>query len=337
MAMTATTRTARWLCVSILLLLSVSLVRRKESVLFGEHQEQIEQLQMGRQPQEQPRRLLSKRFFRKQQPRTGTRRGAVRKKTASYATEDERTKDLQRKGSSYGGLIRKYPSGENYYYTQPRKGGQKSNKRSKKKKGKGGKGKYGGKASKQLSCSGKGKGRSSSLDLGIPADCRDFDFADMSSSFASPFDGTPSNNCQPNVLHQLADHREFATFLHLIAMADLTCLFHCGGPFTVLAPANNAFLNLDPYEFSKLLQPENRVMLQELIMRHVVPGRHFSSDLQPGPLTTLAMQDTLVALDPPKFDQANVVSPDNEACNGVVHGIDEVLGEPSNAGKNQYC
>lgn len=266
---------------------------------------------------------------------------SVRKKRASYTTEDERTKDLERKGNPYSSLVRKSSHGSSSPYKSTKKGGK--SKSSKQDYGaytpetpkKQGKGKYG-KAKKQgtLSCSGKGRGKGgSSTDLGIPTECSSFEFADMSSSPATMGGAPSSDNCSPNLLHQLAEIPEMSAFLHLLAMADLTCMLHCGGPFTILAPTNGAFADLDPRQFSELTRPENRDMLQDLMLHHILPGKHLSPDLRPGPQTTMSAEATDVTLDPPMFDQSNVISPDNEACNGVVHGIDKVLDKSEDAGR----
>lgn len=316
MNMATTARLVGFLIVSGTLLLFTWILLERQSPAH---------LTAGEQIQEE-RRLLTRTFFQKR-PRTDeTRQGTVRKKAPSYFTEDERTKDLQRKGSYYNSLIRRSEDDRSYYLTS--KKGKGSTKFSR---GKGKYGKGGNKKGETMSCAGseRGKGKRSNSDfslLGMPTSCDSFDFADMSSSPVLPFDGARSNNCNPNVLQQLANLPQMSTFLHLIAMADLTCILHCGGPFTVLAPANEAFLGLDPYEFAEITQPQNRHMLQELVLRHILPGRHMSPDLQPGLLGTLASQNTEVTLDPPMFDQANVVYPDNQACNGVIHGIDDILG-----------
>ena len=112
----------------------------------------------------------------------------------------------------------------------------------------------------------------------------------------------------------------------MIEAADLQDLFLCAGPFTVLAPTNNAFAALDPALVEELLLPENKELLQEVLLYHILPGFQPSSDLAAGPTETLLYDFTVdVSLNPVMFNDANVVMPDIMACNGIIHTIDDIL------------
>ena len=100
------------------------------------------------------------------------------------------------------------------------------------------------------------------------------------------------------------------------------------GPFTVFAPTNAAFAALPPQEFRRLLDPANIRDLQALLTFHVATGRVLSGDLtDQQKIFMLDGKPVKVTLRPGQvfIDRALVVNPDNEASNGVVHIIDEVL------------
>lgn len=58
----------------------------------------------------------------------------------------------------------------------------------------------------------------------------------------------------------------------------------------------------------------------------MVPGKVMSGDLKDGmKVKTLAEKEVTITLDPVQINKANVVKPDIEASNGVIHVIDAVL------------
>lgn len=99
------------------------------------------------------------------------------------------------------------------------------------------------------------------------------------------------------------------------------------GPFTVLAPTNEAFGKLDQALLEDLLQPENQEYLQEILLYHMLPGYLPSLELQSGSYETLVFGfDVEVTIDPSiRFDDAGLIRPDTNACNGIIHMIDDVL------------
>jgi transforming growth factor-beta-induced protein len=132
--------------------------------------------------------------------------------------------------------------------------------------------------------------------------------------------------CDSNVLDAARENPELSTFVSLIKQAGLADFFLCAGPFTVLAPTNDAFDDLDPALLRDLLRPRNIEQLQEVLLYHILPGYQPSPSFTAGPTETLLFGfDMQVEVDPLTFDNANVVDADAEACNGVLHTIDTVL------------
>ncbi|MFP4024362.1 MAG: fasciclin domain-containing protein [Thiohalospira sp.] len=120
---------------------------------------------------------------------------------------------------------------------------------------------------------------------------------------------------------------DLSTLVTAITTADLTSVLQGDGPFTVFAPTNNAFDNLEDGVLETLL--DNPDILAEVLQYHVVSGKVMSTDLSNGEVSTLlsdksinvSISDGVVTLN----NNAMVTNADNEASNGVVHIIDEVL------------
>ncbi|KKL57843.1 hypothetical protein LCGC14_2231350, partial [marine sediment metagenome] len=115
---------------------------------------------------------------------------------------------------------------------------------------------------------------------------------------------------------------------------------------TVFAPSDAAFIELldllgDDYTgIDSFDTEEEKELLKEIIMYHVVPGKTSSADLTAGVLTTASGEDIEVieVFGTDTFNIgnsrnnviANIVTPDVAARNGLAHVIDKVL-LPENA------
>jgi uncharacterized surface protein with fasciclin (FAS1) repeats len=100
------------------------------------------------------------------------------------------------------------------------------------------------------------------------------------------------------------------------------------GPFTILAPTNDAFANLPAGVLNSLYNNPDK--LSDLILYHTLSGGIKSSEFTTGTIAPFYKRDGLIeveAIGPSvKFNgSANIVEPDNEGTNGVVQVIDEVL------------
>lgn len=140
-----------------------------------------------------------------------------------------------------------------------------------------------------------------------------------------------------------AGNENFSTLVAAVTTAGLAGALSDAGPFTVLAPTNQAFedaktaLNLTTEE---LLALPN---LGDILTYHVIPGRILSGDLGldlgailkgeyiSGYVTTLGGTD--LRIDTTPFGvlingDTMVTTPDIEGSNGVIHVIDKVLLPP---------
>jgi uncharacterized surface protein with fasciclin (FAS1) repeats len=124
----------------------------------------------------------------------------------------------------------------------------------------------------------------------------------------------------------------FETLAAALTAADLIDDLQADGPFTVFAPTDDAFAALGS-TVDDLLLPENKDQLIEVLTYHVVAADDpiMAGDLQDGALVaTLAGPAIAVDLsgDAPVINDAEVVTADVEASNGVIHVIDRVLLPP---------
>lgn len=120
----------------------------------------------------------------------------------------------------------------------------------------------------------------------------------------------------------------FETLLAAVTAADLADVLGGPGPFTVFAPTDEAFENVDPAVINFLLQPENQDLLIEVLSYHVVDAGVYSGQLEEGPVTMLNSSDITVTFNDGEViinGSATVVAADVLASNGVIHVIDEVL------------
>lgn len=119
----------------------------------------------------------------------------------------------------------------------------------------------------------------------------------------------------------------FGTLLAAVKAAGLVETLQ-GGPFTVLAPTDDAFAALPSDTLSALLRPENREALTSILALHVLPGRVYAEDALGGArIESIGGQRVTLGFDGGglKANGANVVNADLEASNGIVHVIDRVL------------
>lgn len=119
----------------------------------------------------------------------------------------------------------------------------------------------------------------------------------------------------------------FNTLVAAIQAADLVDTLSADGPYTVFAPTDDAFAALPDGVLDKLLLPENKDVLAQILTYHVVAGEVPSSAVETGMVPTVEGTDLDVVAEGGSVmvSGANVVTPDVAASNGVIHAIDAVL------------
>ncbi len=133
---------------------------------------------------------------------------------------------------------------------------------------------------------------------------------------------------KPTVVDIAVGNPDFSTLVAALKAADLVDALSGEGPFTVLAPTDEAFAKLPEGTLDSLLLPENKDKLVAILTYHVVPGNVMAADVVKLTEATSLEGDTIAisATDAGvKVDDATVVATDIVASNGVIHVIDSVI------------
>lgn len=150
----------------------------------------------------------------------------------------------------------------------------------------------------------------------------------LSLSFSGCKDDEPAPPAPDRNIVQLAQSIPvLSTLVTAINTAGLANTLSGPGPFTVFAPTNQAFDNLPDGVLDALLA--NPAALAEILQYHVVSGKILSSQLSSGSVPTLLTGESLtISVSGGSVTingSSSVTAADNEATNGVVHVINEVL------------
>lgn len=126
---------------------------------------------------------------------------------------------------------------------------------------------------------------------------------------------------------------DFSTLVSAVVEANLAETLSSSGPFTVFAPNNDAFTSfLDENNLTaeELLNNED---LADILSYHVVAAEVPSSDVQAGPVNTVADRNFYVSVAPDNSIWINgntqIIQTDIDASNGVIHVLNNVIVAPS--------
>lgn len=131
-----------------------------------------------------------------------------------------------------------------------------------------------------------------------------------------------------NIVQTAAGDKNFSTLVAAVKAAGLVDALSGKGPFTVLAPTNEAFGRLPKGTLKSLLKPENRARLQQILKYHVISGRVPAKAVVKlrnagtlvGQRVRIEASDTRV-----RINDATVTRTDVACSNGIIHIIDRVL------------
>ena len=120
----------------------------------------------------------------------------------------------------------------------------------------------------------------------------------------------------------------FNTLVAAVQAAELVETLKSKGPFTVFAPTDEAFSQLDKTTLESLLKPENKDQLVAILTYHVVAGKVMSTDITDNMQPSTVNGSTInIKLNNGKvmINDATVITADVDTDNGVIHVIDKVL------------
>lgn len=128
-----------------------------------------------------------------------------------------------------------------------------------------------------------------------------------------------------NIFETAKNNGNFTTLVKAIQVAGMEDTLRTGGPFTCLAPTDEAFSDLPKGTVEGLLQDRDK--LATILKFHTLNGKVMSNDLK-GKEQAKTLSGEAVKVDSSeglKVGEAMVVQPDIEASNGVIHVLDKVL------------
>jgi len=132
-----------------------------------------------------------------------------------------------------------------------------------------------------------------------------------------------------NIVETAIDAENFTTLVKAVQAADLVETLSGPGAFTVFAPTDAAFAKLPSGVLDSVLKDKKE--LTKLLTYHVVSGKYMANDVKKlKSVETLQGQSAKIEVHRlfhrgVKVDDAQVIHPDIECTNGVIHVIDSVL------------
>ncbi|RKE55999.1 fasciclin domain-containing protein [Sphingobacterium detergens] len=143
-----------------------------------------------------------------------------------------------------------------------------------------------------------------------------------------------------NIIENAVNSKDHTTLVAAVKAAGLVETLAGPGPFTVLAPTNNAFAKVPKEALNNLMLPENKAKLTSILTYHVIPGKwsaaqiskaikdgkgmYIAKSVQGGDLT-FWMKGKDVYVKDAQGNSAKVTVADVNQSNGVIHVIDAVL------------
>lgn len=131
---------------------------------------------------------------------------------------------------------------------------------------------------------------------------------------------------QNNVLQAAAEEGNLRMFTGAVDTAGLRDTLSGSGPYTILAPSDNAFKNIPSPQIDAL--SKDPAQMAALLKNHVIPGKYTIKDLRnQGYVNTLGGKKLKVSSSNGAFavDGAHIIKNDIPAGNGIVHVIDTVM------------
>jgi uncharacterized surface protein with fasciclin (FAS1) repeats len=134
-------------------------------------------------------------------------------------------------------------------------------------------------------------------------------------------------NEQYDIIETANQSGNFRVFVQALEVTGLSESLKDSGPYTILAPIDDAFIKMPPSKRATLFNPTNRDSLRSLLKHHIVIGNVPSSDLKRRrEIRTAGGEELKIgSVSGLWINEAQVLVTDIKASNGVLHAIDTVL------------
>ena len=131
-----------------------------------------------------------------------------------------------------------------------------------------------------------------------------------------------------NVIDKLNETGKFTKLNETLMKSGLNENLKSKGPFTIFAPLDDAFAAISAQTYYGLLREENKDKLVNILGRHVLTKKITSSEID-SEIKLKAINGEEITIKKIKgivyINEAEVVTADVEASNGVIHFINRVL------------
>jgi uncharacterized surface protein with fasciclin (FAS1) repeats len=159
-------------------------------------------------------------------------------------------------------------------------------------------------------------------------------------SFANPMVGGAPMYANKNIIQNAVNSKDHTTLVAAVKAAGLVDTLQGKGPFTVLAPTNEAFSALPAGTVDTLLKPENKAQLVKILTCHVIAGDVMAKTIKKmamadggthevttvgGCKLWLSAKGGMVSIKDESGGVAKVTIADVKQSNGVIHVINHVL------------
>lgn len=143
-----------------------------------------------------------------------------------------------------------------------------------------------------------------------------------------------------NIVENAMNSKDHTTLVAAVKAAGLVETLQGKGPFTVLAPTNEAFAKLPAGTVESLVKPENKEMLTKILTYHVLAGKYNAKQIWAavkagngkammktveGEDVTFWTKGNDLYVKDAKGTSAKVTIADVNQSNGTIHVIDTVL------------
>ena len=128
-----------------------------------------------------------------------------------------------------------------------------------------------------------------------------------------------------NIYETLVDSGDFTTLVKAIQAAGMEDLLKTSGPFTCLAPTDEAFNRLPSGALDEIMSDPDR--LSKLLKNHTIEDRMTAKDLRKIRSINNLLGQTLYleTTNDIQVNHVRVTEPDIRCTNGVIHGIESVM------------
>ncbi len=156
----------------------------------------------------------------------------------------------------------------------------------------------------------------------------------------NPMVGGAAMSESKDIVDNAVNSADHTTLVAAVQAAGLVDTLKGAGPFTVLAPTNEAFAALPAGTVDTLLKPENKDQLTKILTCHVIPAKALAADVSKmvadgggeavidtvgGCKLTAKADGGKVTFTDENGGVADVTIADVVQSNGVIHVIDKVL------------